>query len=260
VFSRLKFYYLISLYYFYNNLIMKENRPPVCLIVDDNKVAIVLLRQLLEKIGSITIAGECSDAIEAKEFIENNAIDILFLDVEMPGISGIELLKLIPQVKRPLTILTTAKKGYAVEAFELNVVDYLVKPFTLLRLMASIDRAKELLEAKGVQLNNENPNNIFFIRDNKVIRKVDVDDILWLEAKGDYVRIHADNNSYVIHTSLKILEEKLPADKFFRVHRSFIIALSKIDYIEDKVVYIHKNPIPVSDSNKETLLKNMGVL
>ena len=117
---------------------MKENRPPICLIVDDNKVAIVLLRQLLAKIGTITIAGECSDAIEAKEFIENNEIDILFLDVEMPGISGIELLKLIPREKRPLTILTTAKKGYAVEAFELNVVDYLVKPFTLIRLIASI--------------------------------------------------------------------------------------------------------------------------
>ncbi|HRN47387.1 MAG TPA: LytTR family DNA-binding domain-containing protein [Niabella sp.] len=239
---------------------MKENRPPICLIVDDNKVAIVLLRQLLEKIGAITVAGECNDAIEAKEFIENNAIDILFLDVEMPGISGIELLKLIPQEKRPLTILTTAKKGYAVEAFELNVVDYLVKPFTLTRLMASIDRAKELLEAKEIQLNNETPNNILFIRDNKIIRKVDIDDILWLEAKGDYVKIQTDNNSYVIHTSLKILEEKLPAEKFFRVHRSFLIALNKIDYIEDRVLYIHKNPIPVSESNKEALLKNMGVL
>ncbi len=239
---------------------MKENRPPICLIVDDNKVAIVLLRQLLEKIGAITVAGECNDAIEAKEFIENNAIDILFLDVEMPGISGIELLKLIPQEKRPLTILTTAKKGYAVEAFELNVVDYLVKPFTLTRLMASIDRAKELLEAKEIQLNNETPNNILFIRDNKIIRKVDIDDILWLEAKGDYVKIQTNNNSYVIHTSLKILEEKLPAEKFFRVHRSFLIALNKIDYIEDRVLYIHKNPIPVSESNKEALLKNMGVL
>lgn len=239
---------------------MKENRPPICLIVDDNKVAIVLLRQLLEKIGAITVAGECNDAIEAKEFIENNAIDILFLDVEMPGISGIELLKLIPQEKRPLTILTTAKKGYAVEAFELNVVDYLVKPFTLTRLMASIDRAKELLEAKEIQLNNETPNNILFIRDNKIIRKVDIDDILWLEAKGDYVKIQTDNNSYVIHTSLKILEEKLPAEKFFRVHRSFLIELNKIDYIEDRVLYIHKNPITVSENNKETLLKNMGVL
>ena len=89
---------------------------------------------------------------------------------------------------------------------------------------------------------------------------MDIDDILWLEAKGDYVKIQTDNNSYVIHTSLKILEEKLPAEKFFRVHRSFLIALNKIDYIEDRVLYIHKNPIPVSESNKEALLKNMGVL
>ena len=142
---------------------MKENRPPICLIVDDNKVAIVLLRQLLEKIGAITVAGECNDAIEAKEFIENNAIDILFLDVEMPGISGIELLKLIPQEKKTTHHTHHCeKKGYAVEAFELNVVDYLVKPFTLTRLMASIDRAKELLEAKEIQLNKKLP-TIFYL-------------------------------------------------------------------------------------------------
>lgn len=239
---------------------MKEGRPPLCLIVDDNKVAIIMLRQLLEKIGTIAVAGECADALEAKFFLENHHVDILFLDVEMPGMSGIELLRLIPQAKRPLTILTTAKQGYAVEAFELNVVDYLVKPFSLTRLMLSIERAKELLENENVQLSSETTKNLLFIKDNKAIRKIDMNDILWLEAKGDYVRINTENRSLVIHTSLKTIEDKLPSDMFSRVHRSYVIAVNKIDYIEDRVVYIHDHPIPISDGYRDSLLKKLSLL
>lgn len=219
-----------------------------------------MLRQLLEKIGTVIIAGECADALQAKNFIENHTVDILFLDVEMPGMSGIELLRLIPKDKRPLTILTTAKQGYAVEAFELNVVDYLVKPFSLTRLMLSIERANELLESKDVQLSSESSKSLLFIRDNKAIRKVNIDEVLWMEAKGDYVRINGETKSFVIHTSLKTIEDKLPSDKFFRIHRSYVIALNKIDYIEDRVVYIHNHPIPISDGYRDLLLKNLSLL
>ena len=229
-----------------------------CLIVDDNKVARVLLRQLLEKTGNVRIVGECEDAIEANHFLQSKTIDILFLDVEMPGMTGLELLKMLPE--KPLTILTTAKQGYAVEAFELNVVDYLVKPFSLSRVMLAVERAKDLLSNKSAQLTQDVSNNVLFIKDNKSIKKLDVNEVLYMEAKGDYVRIHVPGNSFVIHGSLKTVEDKFPKGKFLRVHRSYIVALDKIDYIEDSVVYIHDLAIPISETYKYVLLQNLKLL
>lgn len=229
-----------------------------CLIVDDNKLARVLLRQLLDKTGIVNILGECEDAITANYFLQKKNVDVLFLDIEMPGMTGFELLKMLPE--RPLTILTTAKQGYAIEAFELNVVDYLVKPFSLSRVMLAVERAKELLSHKNAQLKQDTSDNVLFIKDNKSIKKLDVNEVLYMEAKGDYVRIHAPGNSYVIHGSLKGVEEKFPPGRFLRVHRSYIVALNKIDYIEDRVVYIHDIAIPISESYKDILLQNLKLL
>ncbi|GAB3006257.1 LytTR family DNA-binding domain-containing protein [Niabella terrae] len=229
--------------------------PFTCLIVDDNKVARLLLRQILEKLNGVTVAGECENAVAAKQFIEAHEVDILFLDIEMPGMNGLELLRMLPQ--RPLTILTTGKQGYAVEAFELNVVDYIVKPFSLARVMLSIERAKELISAKNVQMAPDITSDFLFVKDNKVIRKLDINSLLWMEAKGDYVKIHIPEKSYVVHGSLKAIEDKFPSQKFIRVHRSYIIAINKIDYIEDRVVYIHNQAIPISESYKDALLKSL---
>ena len=228
-----------------------------CLIVDDNKVARVLLRQFLEKAGSINILGECEDAIAANSFLQNKTVDLLFLDIEMPGMNGLELLRLLPE--RPLTILTTAKQGYAVEAFELNVVDYLVKPFSLSRVMLALERARELITNKNAELSKDASANYIFIKDNKSIIKLDLNDILYIEAKGDYIRIHIPGKSYVVHASLRIVEDKFPQGNFIRVHRSYVIALSKIDYIEDRVVYIHNQAIPISESYKDALLKKLNL-
>jgi DNA-binding LytR/AlgR family response regulator len=237
---------------------MKEDRRPKFLIVDDSKVARITLRKLLEKVGNINIVGECEDAPTAKSFIEKNDIDILFLDVEMPGMNGLELLRVLTQ--RPLTILTTAKPGYAVEAFELNVVDYLVKPFDLSRIMISIERARELFNNQDSQLSNDFSSEFLFIKDSKTIRKIKYDEILWIEAKGDYAKIYLPDNSYVIHGSLKTVEDRFPPSKFIRVHRSYLVAFDKIDYIEDRIVFIHNQPIPISESQKEVLLKKLNLL
>lgn len=229
-----------------------------CLIVDDNKVAIVLLKQLLEKTGKITIAGECEDAISAHSFLQKKNIDLLFLDIEMPEMSGLELLKMLPE--RPLTILTTAKENYAVEAFELNIVDYLVKPFSLARVMQAIDKASELLNNKNSRITTESSDKYLFIKDNKSIKKVDVDEILYLEAKGDYVRIQVADGSFIVHSTLKTFEDKFQPGKFLRVHRSYVIAVDKIDHIEDRTAYIRSHPIPISISYKDVLLQNLNLL
>ncbi len=229
-----------------------------CLIVDDNKVAIVLLKQLLEKTGKVTIVGECEDAISANDFLQRKNVDILFLDVEMPEMSGLELLKMLPD--RPLTILTTAKEGYAVEAFELNVVDYLVKPFSLSRVIQAVDKARELLSHKNSRITTESSDKILFIKDNKSIKKLEVDEILYLEAKGDYVRIQVTGSSFVVHSTLKTFEDRFPPGKFLRVHRSYVIAVDKIDYIEDRTAYIRGQAIPISGSYKDALLQNLNLL
>lgn len=233
-------------------------RPLKCLIIDDNKVSRILLKQILDKIGGIQVMQEFDDALNAKVYIEQNAIDALFLDIEMPGMNGLELLRMLE--KRPLTILTTAKQGYAVEAFELNVVDYIVKPFSLARIMLAIERMKELLSNEDVQISKEQSSNFVFIKDNKLIRKLDTNDILWVEAKGDYIKIFIPGKSYIVHGSLKTIEDKLPSQKFMRVHRSYLIAFNKIDYIEDRIVYIHNQPIPISESYRDALLKNLQLL
>lgn len=227
------------------------------LIVDDNKVARVLLRELLEQFPLITIAGECSNAAEAISFISNNKVDILFLDIEMPGMSGLELLRSLD--KRPLTILTSGNKGYALEAFDLNVVDYLVKPVSLSRLMMSVNRAVELLKQKDVELNTIEQDHVF-IKENKLIRKLDLNDIYILESKGDYVKIQLADKYHIIHSTLKAMEDRLPASKFLRVHRSYIVAKDKIDYLEDNVLYLNNVPVPVSESYRAELFKQLNIL
>ena len=228
-----------------------------CLVVDDNKVASVLLQQLLLQIPDINIAGVCESAAEASSFLANNKVDLLFLDIEMPGMSGLQLLRSLPQ--KPLTILTSANKGYALEAFELNVVDYVVKPVMLPRLLTAVRRAIELIRQEEVLINNFETDHIF-IKDGKAIRKILFDDIFFMEAKGDYVKIHFADKYVVIHATLKVLEEKLPAKKFIRVHRSYIVALDKIEYIEDNVLYLNSVPVPLSEFYKSRVLAQLNFL
>jgi DNA-binding LytR/AlgR family response regulator len=227
------------------------------LIIDDNKVARVMLSEMLRKIEDIELTGEFEDAPSAIATLKKNTADILFLDIEMPGMSGLELLKILPE--KPLTVLVTAKAGYAVEAFELNVVDYLVKPFSVSRVILAVERAIELLQKKNTNI-NQVENNYIFIRDGKIIRKILLQSILWLEAKGDYVKIVTQQGNFVIHATLRNLEEKLAGGEFVRIHRGYIIPVNKIDYIEDGAAFIQGTPLPVSENYKNELLKNLRLL
>jgi len=168
------------------------------LIVDDNKVIGIMLQEMLKKTNDIEVSGIFSSAIEARNYLKETSIDILFLDVEMPGMSGMELLKVLPE--KPLTIMITAQQSYAVEAFEMNVVDFLVKPFSFSRVMQAVEKAVELLKMKSGHFNYVE-NDHFFIRDNKSIRKVLLTDILWVESKGDYVKIVTSTAQFIIHST-----------------------------------------------------------
>jgi DNA-binding LytR/AlgR family response regulator len=221
-------------------------------------MARMALKQLVADIKDLDVLGECATAVEAYNLLQEEAVDILLLDIEMPGMSGLELAKNLGSQK-PIIIFTTSKKEYAVEAFELNVADYIVKPVTPARFIQAVDKARIILESKQEQLKAED-DEFLFIRDSNIVRRLKLDEILYAEAMGDYVKLFTPQKFYAIHTTLKTVEERLPASKFLRVHRSYVVAVNKIDTIQDGALVINGKPIPVADSYRAALNKRMNVL
>lgn len=228
------------------------------LIVDDNVIGRTTLKQLASRVSDLEIVGECSSAMEAYNEINKQSIDLLLLDIEMPEMSGLELTRNLHD-KNLLIIFITSKKDYAVEAFELNVVDYIVKPIMPARFVQAIDKARQILENSHVELRLDD-NEFVFIRDSNIIRRLKVDDILFAEAMGDFVKLHTSSKFFAVHTTLKSVEDRLPVSKFIRVHRSYIVAINKIDTIQDGALVINGKPVPVADSYRMALNARMNIL
>jgi DNA-binding LytR/AlgR family response regulator len=229
-----------------------------CIIVDDNKMARMALKQLVSQVPALELVAECNDAAEALDSLNTTQVDLLLLDIEMPDMTGLDLIRKLGNNK-PLIIFTTAKKDYAVEAFELNVVDYLVKPIALPRFKQAIEKAQETIDSNKQEVKVEEQGFVF-VKDNGVLKRIAIDDILFLEAMGDYVKVHTSQKFHVVHATLKSIEEKLPASKFIRVHRSYIVAINKIDYIQEGTISIGKTTIPVADTHKSNLNKRLNLL
>lgn len=216
------------------------------------------LKQLVSQVPNLELIAECGNASETLSILHANGVDLLLLDIEMPGITGIDLIKKLSNNK-PLIIFTTAKTDYAVEAFELNVVDYLVKPITLSRLRQAVEKAQEALDSNKQEVKLEEQGFVF-VKDNGILKRISIDDILFLEAMGDYVKVHTAQKFHVVHATLKSIEEKLPSSRFIRVHRSYIVAINKIDFIQEGTISIAKTSIPVADTHKSNLTKRLNLL
>jgi len=229
-----------------------------CLIVDDNTMARTVLRNMVKQIRELEICGEYAAAIDAFNHLQKESVDLLLLDVEMPGMSGLELIESL--TNPPLVILITAKTDYAVQGFQLQVVDYLVKPITLPRLLQAVNRAEEwkLSDSKSIQ--SAESKNYFFARINNQLIRIDWDDILFLQAMGDYVVIVTPGKKMPVHSTLKALEKKIPENRFTRVHRSYIVQVSKIVNLEENSIQINEHLIPVSERYKSELMEKMNVL
>ncbi len=228
------------------------------IIVDDNKIARTTMKQLASQVKDIVLVGECANAMDAYNLLQVQQVNLILLDIEMPGITGLELTKNLG-AKKPIIIFTTSKKDYASEAFELNVADYILKPVTPARFIQAIDKARNILESNSevVKINND---EFIFLRDANIVRRLKLDDILFAEAMGDYVKIHTHQKFFAIHATLKTVEERLPASKFIRVHRSYIVAVTKIDTVQDGALIINGKPVPVADTYRATLNKRMNIL
>lgn len=218
-----------------------------------------MVKQLIDQVSFLELKGECENPVEAFNYLKKEDVDLVFLDVEMPGMTGIELIKNLE--KRPIIILITAKKDYAVEAFELNIADYIIKPVTISRFMLAVDRAKELYESRDQKFEvNEKEKEYIFVRSNSLLTKVKIKDIIYVQALGDYVNIFTNDKRLTVHITLKGMEEKLPSDKFYRLHRSYLTALHHIDNIEEGTAYIGKHPLPIGEQYKKELLRKINLI
>lgn len=229
-----------------------------CLIVDDHEIARDTLIRLLKIDTSLKLTAACENAAEVYKNLAVHKVDLLFLDIEMPGVSGIELVKGLGE-KRPLIIFVTSKKDYALEAFDLNVVDFITKPITPDRFLKAVNKAHEIYNLSNLFMGNSY-DEFVFIRDAGVIRRIKMGDINYFEAQGDYVKIYMDEKLHAVHSSLKSIENKLPVKSFVRVHRSFIVNIGKIDSVEGNTLILHKRFVPVSDAYKASLNKRMQIL
>lgn len=205
--------------------------------------------------ANLSLTASCGTATEAAGILLKDNIDIVFLDVEMPGMDGLSLLKTMQPVK-PAVILITSKKEYAAEAFDYEVTDFLLKPFTDERFLKSVMRAST---HSASELSGSEKDHLF-VKTNSVLEKIELSDILYVEAMADYVQIQSEKKRYVVHSTMKNIENALPNNRFFRAHNSYIIHLNKINRIEDNSVIIGDKVIPVSRAKIKTLLQQINLL
>ena len=233
-----------------------------CLIVEDEPLARALMTQYVEKVPSLTLVKACANPLEALDILRGTPIDILFLDVQMPEITGITLLKVLQ--KKPYIILTTAYSEYALEGYELDVMDYLLKPITFERFLKAVEKATQRLTAMPINAEekSDNPTEkipptqetispFIFVKDGTKLVKIKISDILYVEGLKDYVTIYTPEKKIVSLQRIKALEMQLSDNQFIRIHNSYIVNLEWIDAIHKERVQIGKNLLPISDTYRK---------
>ena len=240
-----------------------------CVIIDDEPLALGIVKSYCEELGNIEVVGLFTNPLESIDLFRKTTVDLVFLDIEMPQISGIEFVKSLE--KKPLFIFTTAYPQYAIEGFELNAIDYLVKPIPFARFVKSINRAKEIFDLRSTaELPRENvtsaggagseePQYIFVKSDYDNV-KIKLENIKYIQGLKDYLKIHTYTRKPVLTLmSFKEMEAKLPSNYFLRVHRSFVVNINNIDAVQRSKILIDDIRIPIGEHYKEFFLKRIGL-
>ena len=228
-----------------------------CLVIDDEFPARKGLEDYINDVSFLELVGLCENALIANDMLRSQQIDLIFLDINMPKINGLEFLKSLDSP--PLTIFTTAYREFAIESYELKAVDYLMKPIPFSRFMSAVNKVRELIELKNSPIKGLTGENHFFIKEDGNLVKIQFDDIQYIEAMQDYVKITLRNRTipHVALISLKNLENQLPAKAFIRVHKSYIISIEKVDRIEGSLLHIGEKVIPVAKNLREKVLNTI---
>lgn len=227
-----------------------------CLIVDDEPLAQRVLEKYVSELSGLELIGKCSDALEAMEVLQEKDVNLIFLDINMPRLSGINFLKTYKNP--PMVVITTAYTEYALESYELNVLDYLKKPFSFERFLQAVQKAEERMKG-GVEPQEieKDEREFIFVKANKKTINISLDSILYVEALGDYVKIFTNDGHIVTYQSLKGIERLLPSLKFYRIHKSYIVSLSKIKSIEGNMVHMEKGTIPIGNNYKQSFFQRI---
>jgi len=226
------------------------------IIIDDNDIALLATQQCVAKADKIQLLGSFNNALKALSFLASNPVDLIFLDIEMPELNGIEFIKAMKQ-PHPMIVLTTSHPQFALEAYENNVLDYLVKPIALPRFLNAVAKAQALFEKHNI---DKVENDIIFIKKGNVIVKVNKSDVLWIEGLGDYVTLNTEKEKYIVHSTMHNIEQKFASGEFMRVHRSFIIRIDKINNIEDNCISYFDKFIPIGKTYKDSVYKRLNMI
>ncbi|WP_373071678.1 LytR/AlgR family response regulator transcription factor [Zeaxanthinibacter enoshimensis] len=234
-----------------------------CIIIDDEATARAIVAQLCSSVVDLQVVEEFDSAVEGIKFLNQQDIDLVFLDIHMPGFSGIDFVQTLQNA--PKIVLTTSDPNFAIEAYEYeSVIDYLVKPITKERFQKTVKKVRNSIRTKNPgnsdQSEQENKKNVLYINIDRRLIKIEMPSIQVIEAKGDYIEIKTDDTVYRVHTTLKKIREKLPEQQFLQIHRSFIINFDRIVDIEDNSVLIEKQVIPISRSNRPELMRRLNLL
>lgn len=228
-----------------------------CLAVDDEPIALEILASHISKIERLHLLQTCANATEAFNYLSSNRIDLIFLDINMPGITGIAFAKAINSQTK--IIFTTAYREYAVEGFDLQAVDYLLKPISFPRLLKALETYFKLYQNKPISESKPEPEPKFiFVKIDRQMVKISFEDILYVESLSDYLKFHCNDKIYTVREKISAIEEKLPSEKFMRIHRSFIVAFAHIESYTNEQMVINGNSIPISRSYKEAVLQKLG--
>lgn len=228
-----------------------------CIAVDDEPLALELLEDNISKVPFLTLVAKCSDALEAMKVLQLQPVDLIFLDIQMPGLTGLQFIQSV--AIKPMIILITAYEKYALQGFNLDVTDYLVKPVSLDRFVKACNKAWELFQLKNKQATPGTPlhstPDYFFVNVDYSLLKINFGDIVWVEGLKDYVKIHlkSTTRSIITRISMKSIEEQLPSGKFLRIHKSYIVSIENITAVRKNSVFIKDLELPVGENYRETV-------
>ncbi len=222
-----------------------------CLVVDDEPIARNGMLEYIEQVEFLNPVAVCKNAIEASIALQNSSVDLIFLDIQMPKITGIDFLKNLPEP--PLVIFTTAFPEYAIEGYELNILDYLLKPISFERFFKAVIKAQAYLNLR-VKQDSPNTSPYFFIKSNQKLEKILIEEILYLEALSNYVILHTKTKKHIVYMSFKGMESQLPQNYFLKIHKSFIVAVNAIQTIDNNEVILADHIIPISKSYRQAVM------
>lgn len=226
-----------------------------CVIIDDEPLAREGINNYVKEIDFLCVAGACENAIELIKVMDRQKVDLIFLDIQMPKMNGMDFLKITKDP--PMVIITSAYPSYALESFQLNVLDYLLKPITFDRFFQAAKKAKDYLQLLSGQMSNVDPNRYFFIKCENKYEKIFFDDILYIEGMQNYVRIYTKKGKYLTLLTLKDIAQNVAKESFLRVHKSYIVNTAKIDSIEKHEISIQSARIPISRNFRDDVIEKV---